>query len=273
MKTISIIHPSKCLGGLLLLLTLALSLSACNSGGLPDRPSGGGVVEPIEEEEEKNVADIDLSTWKVTLPIPREDGKPLEVYPPEILDYATNEILKPFMYDDETDASIVFYAYPEVSTTNSSYSRTELRELMDGSSNNVNWTFAEGGYMKGTLSVPEVSVDSDGDPHRIIIMQIHGRLTNEQRDLIGASDNNAPPILKIYWQDGKVRVKTKILKDLNATYEEILETEAWGDDEGRNFSRVVNQEKFTLEVKVSAGRMEVILASKKDKFIKQMQHK
>ena len=47
-------------------------------------------------------------------------------------------------------------------------------------------------------------------------MQIHGRLTNPQSALIGQSDNNAPPVLKIYWQDNKVYVRTKQLKDLNA---------------------------------------------------------
>ncbi|MDB2457153.1 polysaccharide lyase family 7 protein, partial [Flavobacteriaceae bacterium] len=35
---------------------------------------------------------IDLSNWKVTLPI----GNPTSVRPPEILDYANNETLKPF---------------------------------------------------------------------------------------------------------------------------------------------------------------------------------
>jgi hypothetical protein len=32
----------------------------------------------------------------------------------------------------------------------------------------------------------------NGKYHRVIIMQIHGRLTNEQRDLIGQKGNNAP---------------------------------------------------------------------------------
>lgn len=257
---VSKIHPSISLGGFIrTLLVSAIGLTACESGGLPDRPTGG-VIPPVEEEPTVNIdTDIDLSTWKVTLPIPREDGKPLEVKPPEILDYATNVILQPYMYDDNTDGSLVFYTEPGSTTTNTSYSRTELRELMDGSSNDTNWTFEQGGYMKGTLSVPEVSKDSNGDPHRMIIMQIHGRLTDEQRDLIGAKDNNAPPVLKIYWQDGIVRVKTKVLKDLNASYRELLETDAWGDDAGRNFSRVVGTEKFTLEVKVSKGRMEVIM--------------
>ena len=43
-------------------------------------------------------------------------------------------------------------------------------------------------------------------------MQIHGRLSDVQRKLIGAKDNNAPPILKIYWYKGLIRVKSKYLK-------------------------------------------------------------
>ena len=72
--------------------------------------------------------------------------------------------------------------------------------------NNVNWTFADGGTLKAKLSVDEVSRDDEGEYHRIIILQIHGRLTNEQRDLIGQKDNNAPPVLKIYWDKGKISI-------------------------------------------------------------------
>jgi len=35
-------------------------------------------------------------------------------------------------------------------------------------------------------------------------MQIHRRLTHEQRDLIGENDDNAPPVLKVYWNKGYV---------------------------------------------------------------------
>lgn len=220
---------------------------------------------PVEMEEEDNngpvegidyfLPKIDLNHWKVTLPI----GNPTEVEPPEILGYAEMEILQEFMYNDSTDGSLVFHTYPGASTANSSYSRTELREQMVPGSNSTNWTFAQGGRLKGTLSVPEVSKDADGDPHRIIIMQIHGRLTNEQRDRIGEDDNNAPPVLKIYWQDGKVRVKTKQLKDVNTTEPEILKTDAWTDDDGHYFSEKVDAQKFTLEVIASDGRLEVRL--------------
>ena len=204
--------------------------------------------------------DIDLSHWKVTLPVLNDKGKPYEISPPEINDFANDEIAKPYMYIDSTKGAIVFHAMPTNSTTrNTKYSRSELREQMVPGKNNVNWTFKQGGYMKGKLSIEDVSRDSKGKHHRVIIMQIHGRLTNEQRDLIGEDDNNAPPILKIYWDKGKIRVKTKLLKNLNASVPEILHDDAWANDKGFNFEQEVGFRKFTLEVKVSDGKMVIVL--------------
>ncbi|SDG64276.1 polysaccharide lyase family 7 protein [Winogradskyella thalassocola] len=203
---------------------------------------------------------IDLSHWKVTLPVANEKNRPYEIDPPEILDFANNEIAKPYMYIDSTKGSIVFHAMPTDSKTkNTKYTRSELREQMVPGDNNVNWTFKQGGTMKGKMQMEEVTKDSDGKYHRVIIMQIHGRLTNEQRDLIGEDDNNAPPILKIYWDKGKIRVKSKVLKNINATEPEILHEDAWDDDDGFNFEQEVGFKKFTLEVRVSEGKMLIIL--------------
>jgi hypothetical protein len=215
-----------------------------------------------DKKAKSKTAKIDLSHWSVTVPEenPNKPGKPYLVNSPEILDYANDEILKKYMYDDPKDRSLVFYAYPSGTTTaNTSYSRSELRETMVPGNNKVNWTFAKGGKMKGTYAIEDISKESTGKYSRVIIAQIHGVLTDEQRELIGQKDNNAAPILKIYWDQGKIRVKTKVLKDLNAEYKDMLSDHAWGDDEGRNFKEKVDFNKFTLEVKVSDGRMEVIL--------------
>jgi hypothetical protein len=126
-------------------------------------------------------------------------------------------------------------------------------------SNNTNWTFAQGGNMKGTLSMSEISKESDGDYHRTMVMQIHGRLTNDQRDLIGENDNNAPPMLKIYWQNGYIRTVAKALKNIDASDTEILHTDAWKDGDSYTFSEYVGFDKFIFEIKVSDGNMEVIL--------------
>jgi hypothetical protein len=204
--------------------------------------------------------EIDLSNWSVTVPAERAEGKPVVVEPPKIMDYALNEDLKPYMYTDSIRGSIVFYAEPTKATTpNSKYSRSELREQMVPGDNNINWTFAQGGVLKGKLSVDKVSKDSSGKYHRVIIMQIHGRLTNKQRDLIGQKDNNAPPILKIYWDKGKIRIKTKKLKNINTSYERMLDKNAWTDDEGFNFEQEVGFRKFYLEVYVSKEKMIVSL--------------
>lgn len=249
------------------LLCLLLILGSCQENNTisqekenevsNDEPINDVVESPEPDAEETSfiLPEIDLSNWKVTLPI----GRPDEVKPPEILEYATNEKLKPFMYNDSIDGALVFYTYPGATTANSSRSRTELREQMEPGSNSVNWTFSQGGRLKGTLAMDDISKDSDNKYHRTIIMQIHGRLTNEQRDLIGQKDNNAPPMLKIYWQNGKVRVKTKVLKNPDVSDTDILRTDEWTDDEGFNFNEEVGFNKFSLEVLVSDGRMEVIL--------------
>ena len=213
-----------------------------------------------KKKKKVKLPNIDLSHWKVTLPVANEKGKPVEISPPEILDFASNPIARPYMYIDSTRGAIVFHAMPTNSkTANTKYTRSELREQMEPGKNNKNWTFADGGYMKAKIAMDESTKGDNGKYHRTIIMQIHGRLTNEQRDLIGAKDNNAPPILKIYWDNGKIRVKTKVLKNLNASNEELLHEEAWGNDDGFNFEQEVGFRKFILEVKVSEGSMTVIL--------------
>lgn len=226
-------------------------------------------LEKRKQKRKKRVKlpEIDLTHWKVTIPEGKGKGGAISVEPPEILDYAHNETLKPFMYNDSTTGALVFYAFPTSATTaNTKYSRSELREQMVPGDDNVNWTFSEGGTLKAKLAMDEVSRDKNGKYHKVIIAQIHGRLTNEQKELIGQKDNNAPPILKIYWQNGKIRVKTKELVNPGVSPKGILYKEAWKDDKGRNFEEEVGFGKFTLEVKVSDGKM-VVSLNKNEFFV------
>ena len=210
--------------------------------------------------KKNKIAKIDLNHWKVTIPEGKGKGGAISVSPPKIMDYANNEVLKAFMYNDSTSGAIVFHAYPTNATTaNTKYSRSELREQMEPGNDNVNWTFDQGGILTAKMAMDEVSRAKDGKYHKVIIAQIHGRLTNEQRDLIGQKDNNAPPILKIYWQNGKIRVKTKVLKYAGVDQLGILHKEAWTDDKGQNFEQEVGFRKFTIQVKVSQGKMVVSL--------------
>jgi hypothetical protein len=241
----------------LLILVICLLTVTANSQVSTD-PSDKK-VEKKKKSKKIKLPNIDLSHWSVTIPEGNGD-KAISIEPPEILDYATNDVLKPYMYNDSIKGALVFYAYPSNATTaNTKYSRSELREQMVPGDNDTNWTFAQGGTMKGKLQMEEVTRAADGKYHKVIVMQIHGRLTDEQRDLIGQKDNNAPPILKIYWQNGKIRVKTKELKNLEANGKDLLPKEAWDDDKGFTFEQEVGFKKFTLEVRVSDGKMVVIL--------------
>ncbi|NOR29461.1 MAG: polysaccharide lyase family 7 protein [Lutibacter sp.] len=248
---------------LIFLLIAFVSVNATSQNKKSSVTDSNVKVEKRTKKKKKKkvkLPNIDLSHWKVTLPATNNEGKPFNIEPPEILDFAKMEVAKPYMYIDSTRGAIVFHAMPTNSKTkNTKYTRSELREQMEPGNNNVNWTFKQGAYMRGKLAMDASSKDSDGKYHKTIIMQIHGRLTNEQRDLIGEDDNNAPPVLKIYWDRGKIRVKTKVLKNSNATVPKILHEDAWGNDEGFNFEQEVGFRKFILEVKVSDGKLVVIL--------------
>lgn len=183
-----------------------------------------------------------------------------KVEPPEILDYATDIRLEDFMYDDSAEPALVFRAYPADTTTNTRYSRCELREQMVPGDDKTNWMYAEGGVMTGRLSVPFISTDLvTGKYHRTIVMQIHGKLTDEQMQRLGTTSSNAPAVLKAYWQYGKIRIRTKVLKDTNTSGDDLLLFDSWTNDAGYYFSMPVNNDPFSLTVAVSEGRVEVTL--------------
>lgn len=225
-------------------------------------------IEQVSQIEIKNqksssssgflLPDIDLNHWYVALPINDSQGKLVTVYPPEILNYATNPVLNPYMYNDSTDGSLVFYTVPGATTTNSTKSRTELREQIVPGNNYVNWKFEDGARMRGRLVVPDISRDANNKYHSTYIMQIHGILSAEQMAQSGTTNSHAPPILKIKWQNGKVRINTKYLKDTSDTDIEIQQYDAWGNL-GQSFDEYVGHDPFTLEVEVLDSRMSITL--------------
>jgi Alginate lyase. len=172
----------------LVLLVLSMFLTSVPTACSAQKD--GQKVEKRKKKRRKKVRlpKIDLTNWKVTLPI----GDPLEYAYPAILDYAENDTLNKFMYADSSQGALVFYTYPSQTTKNTKYSRTELREQMVPGKNNVNWTFEQGGKMKATMAMESITKDDEGKYHKTIILQIHGRLTNEQRDRLGKDDNEPP---------------------------------------------------------------------------------
>ena len=125
---------------------------------------------------------IDLSHWKVTLPLGKYDDISSAI---EVTDLAGFSL--PPYFDAQPDG-ITFSASTEgAHTTGSHYPRSELRE-MDGNGDEYDWTTTEGGTLAATLkvnSVPTVTHIVDGSmpagikakvpgPGRIVVGQIHG---------------------------------------------------------------------------------------------------
>ncbi|AXG68184.1 alginate lyase [Kordia sp. SMS9] len=219
---------------------------------------------PAAEVPTVNFADINFSNWKVTLPVDENNnGKPDEYLPNELINfgYQTLTSVQPFMYDDTEDESLVFYTYPESSTTNSSYSRTELRELINPSNSRENWTLSEGGTMKGRLKVVSVSQDTNSSDefHDVIIMQIHGILSEEDVNAFNFPSNNGPPLIKIYWKDGYIWSHKKSLVDESTSGDALLTTSntIWTDVK-QNLG-YVGYDAFNFEIIASDARISVQL--------------
>lgn len=267
-------HSNLLLISTLLLISSIVNSSCSNSSAEPEeqeiqQEENKEEEEQTEEEIEEVVptlkfADIDFTNWKVTLPVDVDNnGKPDEYQPSTLINdsYRNLTAVKPYMYDDTSDGSIVFYTFPDISTTNSSYSRTELRELINPNSTKENWSLNEGGTMEGRLKMVSITKETLGsnDFHRTIIMQIHGIISPEDMAKHGFSSNNGPPLLKMYWLDGEIIGYKKSLKDEHTSGDDLLETSSatWTDIK-HNFG-YVGYEAFDLKIIASKGKLEVQL--------------
>ena len=247
--------------------TLFIGCSDANDeSNLPDPIDTGEVI--TEEEEEENTssvfAPINFSNWKVTLPIDEDtNGKPDEYQPDQLVDFGYQEItsIQPYMYDDVDDASLVFYTSPGVTTTNSSYSRTELRELINPTTSRENWSLQTGGVMEGELKMIAITEDLESSRtyHRTIVMQIHGIISQEDMDIHGFTSNNGPPLIKMYWEDGHIWSFKKSLVNESTSGDDLLEVgnNTWYDE--KTDMGYVGFETFSLKIIASDARLEIIL--------------
>jgi hypothetical protein len=226
-------------------------------------------IDVVEENPDPIVpaplyANIDFSHWKVTLPVDENNnGSPDEYQPSQLINngYRTLEAVKPYMYDDTSDGSIVFYTFPDVSTANSSYSRTELRELINPNNSRENWTLTEGGTMTGKLKVVHVTNNpgSSSTFPKVIVMQIHGIVSIEDMATHGFSSNNGPPLLKMTWINGYLWAYKKSLVNENTEGDDLLDVSSntWSDIK-HNFG-YVGYEPFTFKITASSGKLELQL--------------
>lgn len=234
-----------------------ITLGSCSRSG---NTISDEIIDPVAVN---GFADISLSKWKVTLPVDENnDGSPDEYAAAQIQNggYRNIPSVKPFMYDDTGDQSLVFYAYPSTSTSNSDYSRTELREMMNPTSTKTNWTLSKGGTMQGKLKVVSTTPDtsSSGNSfHRVIVMQIHGIISQADMAKYGFSSNAAPPLLKMFWIDGNLKAYKKTLVNNSTTGIDLYSSSSaiWTDI-SYDFGKV-GYDPFEIKIVASTGKLEV----------------
>jgi hypothetical protein len=109
---------------------------------------------------------LDLTNWKITLPVPAEDGQsPLEIEQPELDTYAIDP------WFTVSPDHVTFRANAGGFTTSgSSYPRSELREMTDGGAARADWSMTSGVH---TMTITEAITHLPEVKPHAVAGQIH----------------------------------------------------------------------------------------------------
>nr|BFE57210.1 hypothetical protein GCM10020063_017360 [Dactylosporangium thailandense] len=124
---------------------------------------------------------FDLSIWQLQLPT-GSPGSPTQI-PPSQLKGANGYVNPAYFFTDKTDGSMTFWA-PEkgVTTPNSNYARSELRE-MNANGSAADWKLAGSHKLSATLRIPSVTKN-------VCVGQIH----------LGTGGPSTKPLLELYYR-------------------------------------------------------------------------
>jgi poly(beta-D-mannuronate) lyase len=166
-------------------------------------PSTGSDDPDIPPGDAQYPADVfDMSIFKVTLPIGSQ-GSPTEIKPPDILTYVHDD----YFHLNEARNGVVFMAHcGGVSTSNSGYPRSELRE-MTSSGDRAAWSTSSGTH---TMWVKQAVTHLPDLKRHVTCAQIHGsdddimQIRLEHSKLFIEWDGNDGPALETDYQLGTV---------------------------------------------------------------------
>jgi hypothetical protein len=160
---------------------------------------------------------FNLAIWQLQLPV-GSPGSPTTIQPAQ-LKGASGYSNPSYFWTDKNDGSMTFWA-PEkgVTTPNSSYARSELREMnSDGSS--ANWTLAGNHSLSAELRVVSVTKS-------VCIGQVH----------LGSGGSSTKPLLELYYHsNGDIYLATENSPDGNQTPHYITNVAV-----GTHFTYVIN---------------------------------
>jgi poly(beta-D-mannuronate) lyase len=128
-------------------------------------PAGGALPSDV----------LELASWKLTLPVADDDGGgPREVLQPELAGFA----LPPYFHFDRQRGGVVFRAHAGgVTTDNSGYPRSELREMQSNVGDEAAWSTNEGAH---TLELTQAITHLPDNKRHVVAGQIH----DDESDLI-----------------------------------------------------------------------------------------
>lgn len=189
-------------------------------------------VSQAKKEFSKPYEVFDFSNWKLQLPSESTTGGSVkEVYPDEIKAGYSDEYF--YVKDD----CVVFDCPVEgYKTGNTTYCRSELREMLDPSDKTANWTLHGTHILDTVQSVTRVP--SSG---KVITSQIHG---------IEKNGDNANPLVKVAYDYTKKSVYVMFKQEKDSA-----------SDTNCYFNGVELGQKFSTQIKVVEGSLYVTIAS------------
>ncbi|MGH8794363.1 MAG: polysaccharide lyase family 7 protein, partial [Stackebrandtia sp.] len=112
---------------------------------------------------------LDLKSWKLTLPVadPEDEDQPLEIFQPELDAYSHDPW---FVAQDDCEAVRFSNPVNGVTTPNSDYSRSELREMTEDGQDEASWSSTEGTH---TLVVQQAITSLPKEKDHVVAGQIH----------------------------------------------------------------------------------------------------
>ncbi len=172
-------------------------------------------------------ARIDLSHWKLTLPVDdsgNRQGHAAEVLPDRLADGGNH----PEFFQVAADGALVFWCPVDGATTEGTeYPRTELRELLDPESPQVNWPAAGLHVLRARCQVREVP-----SSQKVIIGQIH------------SYTGKARPLVKLQFYKGRIEGLVKISPDK-------------GQDRKLVWEEIPLNAEVDYEIRLEDGRLDV----------------
>ncbi|NUR25315.1 MAG: hypothetical protein HOV83_05610 [Catenulispora sp.] len=191
-------------------------------------PTGGGGT-----GLDPNVApggNFDLGIWSLQLPL-GSPGAPTTI-PPSQLVGPNGYTNASYFFTDKTDGSMTFWA-PEkgVTTPNSNYARSELREMnRDGSA--ADWSLSGNHTLSATLRVPVVTKN-------VCVGQVH----------LGSGGTSTKPLLELYYKpDGSITLGTENSPDGGQTLHPVGNVPL-----GTKWSYVINVSGNTIRLTVNGS--------------------